>query len=379
MNFKKRVNGSWTDASHYIHNTSTDTITTLPAVLYPTGTTATVGLKGQTLQSSIPSPTSPIMPQGTGERTGNLFDYQTMASGVTGYYLTSTGVETASNAWAITDYIPCNGQSFTLGKIGGNSPSICLYDSDKTFIAGQAYNTGGATYKNDITVTASQNAKYIRFSYFKDNQPDDLSTIMLNEGTTALPHELYGYKIPISSASTTTPVYLGELQTTRKIKKIKASDITWIDGSATGYNFYRGTFTIPKLAGGGISTLLSNKYRSVDTRNNLLDGDIAPYNLTTVETIVIRDDRYSSAADWLSANGDTEIWYVLATPETAVVNEPLMKVGNYADSLSTTIPVTAGENTLDVQTTVAPSEVSAGFSGWHPVSSAHERSGGAWD
>lgn len=52
MNFKKRVNGSWTDAPHYIHNTATDTIATLPTMLYPTGTTATVGLKGNTSQQS---------------------------------------------------------------------------------------------------------------------------------------------------------------------------------------------------------------------------------------------------------------------------------------------------------------------------------------
>ena len=67
MNFKKRVNGSWTNTTHYIHKTATDTITTLPAVLYPTGTTATVGLKGQTVQSGTPTPDTPIMPQGTGD------------------------------------------------------------------------------------------------------------------------------------------------------------------------------------------------------------------------------------------------------------------------------------------------------------------------
>jgi hypothetical protein len=56
-----------------------------------------------------------------------------------------------------------------------------------------------------------------------------------------------------------------------------------------------------------------------------------------------------------------------------------MKIGSYSDSLTTSIPVTAGSNTLDVQTTVAPSEVTAGFSGWHPVSAAHERENGQWD
>lgn len=42
----------WHDTPHYIHNTSTDTITTLPADIYPTDTTATVGLKGQASQQS---------------------------------------------------------------------------------------------------------------------------------------------------------------------------------------------------------------------------------------------------------------------------------------------------------------------------------------
>ena len=52
MNFKKKVNGSWINIPHYIHKTDTDTITTLPAVIYPNDTTATVGLKGNTSQQS---------------------------------------------------------------------------------------------------------------------------------------------------------------------------------------------------------------------------------------------------------------------------------------------------------------------------------------
>jgi hypothetical protein len=80
-----------------------------------------------------------------------------------------------------------------------------------------------------------------------------------------------------------------------------------------------------------------------------------------------------------AAGTPVTVWYVLAEPETGTVNEPLMKIGNYADSLTTSIPCTAGENTLDVQTTVQPSEVTAGFSGWHPITAVHERENGRWD
>lgn len=56
-------------------------------------------------------------------------------------------------------------------------------------------------------------------------------------------------------------------------------------------------------------------------------------------------------------------------------NAPL----DISDSLTTSIPCTAGSNSFDVDTTVAPSEVTATFEGWHPVSAAHERENGQWD
>ena len=67
MNFKKRVNGSWDDTPHYIHNTSTDAITTLPADIYADGTNATVGLKGNIVQNGTPTPDNPIVSQGCGD------------------------------------------------------------------------------------------------------------------------------------------------------------------------------------------------------------------------------------------------------------------------------------------------------------------------
>lgn len=71
----KKFNGTtWDDTKVRKLGTSTDTITALPAVLYPNDTTATVVLKGQAVQSTTPTPQNPIIPQGTGERTNNLFD-----------------------------------------------------------------------------------------------------------------------------------------------------------------------------------------------------------------------------------------------------------------------------------------------------------------
>jgi hypothetical protein len=78
------------------------------------------------------------------------------------------------------------------------------------------------------------------------------------------------------------------------------------------------------------------------------------------------DTRLASWKSWLAAQyaADTPvtIWYVLATPETAVVNEPLMKIGGYADTLSmeqagVSIPTLNGQTVVDVETTLKPSKM----------------------
>lgn len=171
------------------------------------------------------------------------------------------------------------------------------------------------------------------------------------------------YKLPLASAGQNVDIYLGESQTTRRIKKIKARDIIWNDGTSAGYRFYRGTLSIAKIAGFGTDTLISNKYKSSTTRNNMSDCEIASYNATTTLDIVVRDDRYSSASDWLLANGDTDIYYVLATEEIGTLNEPLRKIGNYVDAIdsaqtSAQIPTSAGSTTISwAGEGLAPSQV----------------------
>lgn len=316
-------------------------------------------ITGNTTQSGTSTPDNPIIPEGCGNETANLLDVTLFHNG---YHINSQGnIETFTGRIATTTPIDVSNYTsvtFSYTTTGDNDNFIYATFSGNTLVERVAGKTSGFS----IDTTNCNKLYLCLYNLSSQVSTADIITAMLNSGSTPLPYEPFGVKIPILSASTTTPVYLGEVETTRKIKKIKASDITWIDGSTTGYNFYRGTLTIPKLAGGGISTLLSNKYRSVETRNNLSDGDIASYNITTIETIVIRDDRYSSAADWLSANGDTEIWYVLATETTGIVNEPLMRIGDYADTLSkeqagVTIPTNNGSTTVDVDTTVKPSEV----------------------
>jgi hypothetical protein len=97
-------------------------------------------------------------------------------------------------------------------------------------------------------------------------------------------------------------------------------------------------------------------------------------------------DTNKSVADFKSylqqqyaAGTPVTIWYVLEEPETGIVNEPLMRIGDYADTVSNvSIPVITGGDTISVDTTVQPSEVTVNYKGWHPVADVHERDNGAW-
>lgn len=386
MNFNKRVNGSWTDTPHYIHNTDTGTITTLPAVIYVNDTTATVGLKGNMEQASGVSPDNPIQPQECGERTGNLWDG---VIGVDNIILSQSGSPTQNNAYALSEYIPVEPNTSYIYHFYHNiaenrqTYSICEYDSNRNVIPPLTLHKITENRDYNISFTTQANTAYIRINWKK--APDE--NLMLNKGSTALPYEPYGYKIPISSANTTTPVYLGEVETTRKIKK-------YVFTGQENINYYavtQGSLFRYVTTGGAIGQQIYNNALCThyvvttvaERADNTLSGN-ASASSTNLDFI---DNRYNSVADFKSylqqqyANGTpVTVWYVLSSATTGIVNEPLRKIGDYADEVSgITIPTTAGANTIDVDTALKPSEVTVNYHGWHPVSAVHERESGQWD
>lgn len=139
-------------------------------------------------------------------KTANLFDYQTMSVGVSGKFLRADGTESTGSEWNISDYIPCNGDVFTINPIGGITPAICLYGENKDYITGQSYGTGGVETKVPVTISSSSTAYFIRFTYRASSAsyPDDLSAIMINEGITAKPYEPYGWVHSLRKLTTAT-------------------------------------------------------------------------------------------------------------------------------------------------------------------------------
>jgi hypothetical protein len=323
-------------------------------------------ISGNMSQSGTPTPTTPIQPQETGERTGNLWD----GNYENGSLNTDGTLNAPNNNYNTTMYIPTEEKNYTLSVIcnydlGLRLLRVCFYNEDKNFISyvdSPAFQ--GKDFFYEFNFTAPVNSKYLRFSYiFRAGIFD--TNIMLNLGSEALPYEPYGYKIPISSASATTPIYLGEVETTRRIKK------SVLDGTErwtiTSGKFYY--ITLPTYPINWLAAITSH----FEVREDISATGCARFGGTATNPqtsfIFNYDNGAGGITAWKSylaqqyANGTpVTVWYVLATPETAVVNEPIRKIGDYADTVSyeqagVQIPTNRGNTVIDVETTLKASEM----------------------
>lgn len=160
------------------------------------------------------------------------------------------------------------------------------------------------------------------------------------------------WTLPLTVNGTEYPIYLGTVPTTRRVKKQNVTISYML-----------------QLANGNAGAVTEN-LPSAAAANSSCKCNIAPYGgPSTIGSFYVNPKNsvfvcapgttLSEARALLSG---AVIWYVLATPETAVVNEPLMKIGDYADTVNfaqaqVTIPTVSGENVLDVPTEVKPSDV----------------------
>ena len=369
MNFKKKVSGSWVDAPYYLRGTDTDTITSLPTIIYADGQSASAVIKGNMTQSGAPTPASPIYPSETGDKTANLFDKDN-ATVKTLYIDSLFGTfRTSSNAKTVT--IPCKpNTTYTISKMLSSRFSVA-YSAQIPVTGNAANGTIDNHTGTTITITTDNNAAYL--SMFIYNLAYDTtitfeeieSTVMVVEGSTAPSSYIpWGYKIPILSGGTTTPVYLGEVQSTRNIYCMRLLNPSSVTTTSRGY--YRLQFSIADhrapayTSGGGVCNITTwdGNYDNI--------GFVAN-NLTLYITQTISEwETLEGAKTWLN-NNPVYVWYILLNAETGIVNEPIRKIGDYADSISnvTQIPTTAGSQTFDVDTTLKPSEVQLAYHGWH--------------
>lgn len=171
------------------------------------------------------------------------------------------------------------------------------------------------------------------------------------------------YKLPLTSAGQDVDIYLGEVETTRRIKKYECTgEEEWVISSNVIFATpYTGIIS-------GYYQSLCDRYVFKKIYNDVYytDGTFAISNTR----LIIHDENYTTIQDFktylqqqYAAGTPVTVWYVLEEPETGIVNEPLMKIGDYADTVSmeqagVSIPTAPGETTISwAGEGLAPSEV----------------------
>lgn len=346
-------------------------------------------LLGNTQQTGTPSPDNPVMPTFCGVRTAQLLDIkdgtQTINNVAWAAYhgtITAQGVttaESASDAVIVYDgkftrggnYInycriqasksikpPSGTYTFSANANPSDSSRIALIvgDNDGRFSDGTARKIAvGETF----SVNGNEYIMLVLSSHANLNQYN-FGNIMLNSGSTALPYEPYGWKIPITCAGQTVPVYLGEVPTVRRIKKLVLSGTENWRESSDG-NIY---IALSPDKGVAWTPVLSTHFAMAQVKTN---GNILIFVNAKVDFDTVEECKTYLATQYAVGTPVT-VWYVLETPETAIVNEPLAKIGDYADELHSadadvTIPTAKGNNTLTVDTDLPPSSMTIVYRG----------------
>lgn len=197
------------------------------------------------------------------------------------------------------------------------------------------------------------------------------------------------YKLNPTVNGTEHPIYLGQAPTTRRIKKlVLTGNEDWrlwpIGQTAIERYYYKWGKATPSDYGLICThfpfSMSDGNFEHIRLGGISRDELIFYISKTIVSTL---NDLKSYLAAQYAAGTPVTVWYILAEPETAVVNEPLMKIENYADTITmtqsgVTIPTSDGDNTISFGTTVQPSGMNATFKGWHPVSSPKTYDGNDW-
>jgi len=179
------------------------------------------------------------------------------------------------------------------------------------------------------------------------------------------------YVIPISSGGVTKNIYLGQVQSTRKIKKLVLTgeeNFILKDRPDTASYMYvlrlyhKNTISVCSHLPYTDSYPRTFPGFRTDSSMQLMYMGIGP-ELQEAQPggNTVEGFRYYLAAQY-AAGTPVVVWYVLATPEVGIFNEPLCRIGDYADSVNFSqagveIPTVSGSNTLDVNTTVKPSNI----------------------
>ena len=322
---------------------------------------------GNMQQIGQPAPDAPITPEECGDKTENLFDDNNAEYGK---WVNSNGTIATNATYAAGYDIKVGTASEFAVKYYGDKPysySMAFYDSNGDFLSRTHRSNPSTSYD---TFSVPENAVSARFQVAIDTSLVITETrlkaikLMLNTGSTALPYEPFGYKIPVTNAGTTTNIYT--LEPIRKIgdyadivdstnavtRLVFKYEFTGLEtfgiysGVPNTFRASRANIGCPAWVTGGYSVLCTH-FATVDGTTDLTNGTCyqGSYLYFRLDSCNIETDFKSYLAQQYSNGTPVTVWYVLATAETESITSPTISTNN-------------GNNTLSIGTTLQPSNVS---------------------
>lgn len=171
--------------------------------------------------------------ESVGDRTGKLVPDISVENGwQVGYLNGDTGKYNPTHTFGeiLSPFISLDKiTSFTISATNYNNPSMSVYyfNQNSYILNKNEYNYDGSVF-NNIPINATQFRFAIRTGYQSIEEVQDAGFhIMVNAGSTPLPYEPYGYKVPVTVSNgadtLTTPIYLPE-----QIRKV-GDEVEYID------------------------------------------------------------------------------------------------------------------------------------------------------
>lgn len=315
---------------------------------------------------------------GVGDRTKNLFNYNTVTEGYRIQW--ETGNLYQDESAIMSDYIPveensiynCNIDVYFLG-----------YDTNFNYLGTWnrttfVKSTGLAT--KQLTIT--EGCSYIKFFTYNTNKtPVSISNLtMLNEGSTELPYEPYGYKVPVViNGKNLLNTKLSIIQLGAGITFQKNNDGTVVLNGTPSGNFSLIAFPVYLTAGRYVLSGCPESQDSTKLRCDLRDSQYATVGGFDIGNGVIisvnspgnyffgirvgngyncNNLKFYPMIRLTTIEDDTYETYHEPTTTNIYLDEPIEE--NESISLSdtnTNIPTIKGTNILTVDTTVQPSNV----------------------
>lgn len=280
-------------------------------------------------------------------RSENLFDINTITPNT---YITNAGATGSSSVSNLLDYIPVYKDKPIIVSydydtlVNTTNRSLVFYDTNKNYISGQYYSP--VSKKQQFI---PEQDGYIRFAYDKNytniyiSYYNETTNIYLDEPL----RKIGEYSDYIDFANGKVVRQLGEVILDGD------EDISRVSARSNKYRFVVGIDNINMIAisnMGDYNPILSDKYISKNRDQTYANetgigyGDGSSY----YKNLIIYDENLSSFTieqfkTWLQSNNVT-VDYVLATPTEESITLP-------------NIPTIDGNNTLNIETEITPSQV----------------------